>query len=620
MEKVLILDFGGQYTQLIAKIVRKCNVFSEIVDCDFEIESIKQDPSVKGIILSGGPDSVYEKDAPYIDKELLSLNIPVLGICYGMQLINHVLGGNIIHGSDTIKEYGKTEIFLNNKHKLFSGLRDKITVWMSHGDSVDKKNLAKGFTQIANSKHHAAAIADDSRNIYGVQFHPEVTHTPQGKEIISNFVHEICRCKSEWTMGNYIEECKQYIKETVKDNDVICFVSGGVDSAFTAAVLSQTNEIGKVHNVYVEALMRKNETEEVIESLKQANINLKIVKAEDRFIAALKYTSDPEEKRNIIGNLFGQIQGEVIKELNLDSNKTFLAQGTLYTDLIESGKGVGNKAAKIKSHHNVGCAFIEELRERGKIVEPNRLIFKDEVRLAAREIGLPDNISQRQPFPGPGLGVRIVNGNKEWVDEEFCEINRKVSKIAKEIGLEGHIVPIKTVGVQGDGRTYSFLAVLRGERDWNKIQKAAKKIPEEVHEVNRIVYDLNSNKISRKKFTEIIPATVTRETIDLLKDIDYEGREIIKKHGFIDKITQTIFILFGSDIHKTGKISVALRAITTDDFMTVNPVEPEISKNEKANMSWECLQELYDTLLSKYNVGAFVIDVTSKPPATTCWE
>jgi GMP synthase (glutamine-hydrolysing) len=627
-EKILVLDFGGQYTQLIARSVRKCNVFSEIKDCNLNIDSIIREPP-KGIILSGGPDSVYEKGAPSIKPFLLEQGIPILGICYGMQHINHLFWGGILHGDDVIKEYGETEVMVDTHHPLFHSLGHKITAWMSHGDSVDGEKLANGFKVIASTEAHVAAIADDERKIYGVQFHPEVTHTPKGLDVVSNFVHDICGCGSEWTMGNYIEGCKQYIRETVGENDVICFVSGGVDSSFVATVLAQTEGIGRVYPVYIEALMRKGETEEVSTSLREAGLTDLIIKeCEDRFIKAVEGISDPEEKRKAIGNLFGAIQQEVCKELGLDTEKTFLAQGTLYTDRIESGKGIGKKADTIKSHHNVGCEFIDKLEKAGRIVEPNRLIFKDEARAAAREIGLPPEISERQPFPGPGLGIRIVDGLPE-VNEEFYKINERVSHIASEEGLDGYVLPVKTVGVQGDERTYSYLVLLRGERDWEKIRKAAKRIPTEVHEVNRVVYDMSQEPLNKKRLNAIIPTTVNRRTIDLLKDVDYEGRKIIDKYGFNKDISQTILVLFGADIYNRGKRSVALRAVSTDDFMTVSPVNPsnvsmndleEYRKNNTIRMSWQCLDELQYTLVGRNGVGAFVIDVTDKPPATTCWE
>ncbi|MFC1732943.1 glutamine-hydrolyzing GMP synthase [candidate division KSB1 bacterium] len=636
-EKILVLDFGGQYTQLISKSVRKCQVFSEIKDCNYNIGKIirgYEEGFLKGLILSGGPDSCFEKGAPYINEYLLELGIPILGICYGMQHMNHLLGGGIIQKGEEIDgkivsgEYWQTNVNINNTHPLFNGLDERIIALMSHGDSVDPRNLAEGFEAIAHTEDHIAAMANDERKLYGVQFHPEVTHTPRGLDIISNFVHDICGAGHEWTMGNFIEECKQYIRETVGNNNVISFVSGGVDSSFVTTVLAQTEGIGRVIPVYIGALMRKGENEEVIKSLEKAGVkDLLYYELESEFMEVVDGMSEPEPKRKAIGNFFGAVMQKICEELGLDPAETYLGQGTLYTDTIESG--VFKKAAPIKSHHNVGCPFIEEMKKRKKIVEPNRLIFKDEVRGAAREIGLPPEISERQPYPGPGLAIRIVDGNPAWVDDHFYAVSDDVSRIAKEEGFEGYIVPIKTVGVQGDDRTYSFLALLRGERDSEKMNRATLRIPKEVHDVNRVVFDIGQGEIDRKYLTDLIPTQVNRETIDLLKDADYEGRKIIDGYGFSPDISQSIFVLFAADINQTGKRSVAGRFVSTDDFMTVSAVEPkhvkrnelvEYRKNNMIRMSWECLQEIRDTLLKMYDIGAFVYDITGKPPATTCWE
>ena len=643
-EKILVMDFGGQYTQLIAKSVRKNHVFSEIIPNDYSTEELKKqiaDGKVKGIILSGGPESVYENGAPSIDPEVYDLGIPVLGICYGMQLMNYQLGGGILHGDDVVKEYGETEVQVENSNRMFSGLEGKITAWMSHGDSVDREKLAPGFRVTAETENHVAAIANHEKQLYGVQFHPEVTHTPKGLDIISNFI-DICGCSREWTPANFIEESKQYVKDKVGDNHVIVFVSGGVDSSYVAKLISDTLDSSKVHCVYIEGLMRKGETEEVVESLTNAGIDLKVVRAEQRFIDAVKSYSDPEKKRKTIADLFITIQDEVIKELGLSPENTYLAMGTLYTDLIESGKGVGKKAATIKTHHNIGGkkGLVEKLRKAGMIVEPNRLIFKDEVREAAKEIGLPQNIYQRQPYPGPGGAIRIVDAWRPWHwhiygKYMFRSISDEVSRIASEEGMDGYLIPVKTVGVQGDGRTYSFSVVLRDrndqERDWEQIRRVAKRIPTEVHGVNRVFYDISARPIHKKYLEGRVKTRVDGDTYSLFKEIDHLGRQIIDRYGFTPDISQTIIALLGADIYGNGGRAAVLRGVHTDDFMTVSPIEPlslhhreleayRKNNNNPVRMTWECLEELCLNLRFHYDIGSFLIDVTDKPPATTCME
>ncbi len=647
-EKIAVVDFGGQYTQLIAKSVRKCNVFSEIIPNDYSVSELEKqvnEGKLKGIILSGGPASAYDKGAPSIDRRIFDLDVPVLGLCYGMQLENHLLGGSLLHGNNVVKEYGETGISVDNDHGLFRGLEDGITGWMSHGDSVDRENLAPGFGPIAWTKHHVAGMADDSRRIYGLQFHPEVTHTPMGSLIMSNFV-DICGCSRDWTPANFIEESKKYVMDTVGDSHVIVFASGGVDSSYVAKLISDTLEPEKVHCIYIEGLMRRNETEEVVESLTNAGIYLRVVRAEQRFIDAVKDCSDPEMKRKRVADLFIDIQNEVIREIGLDPDDTYLAMGSLYTDLIESGKGIGNKADTIKTHHNIGGrkGLVEQLRKKGMIVEPNRLIFKDEVRKAAEEIGLPENIYSRQPYPGPGYAIRVVDAWRPWHwhiygRHKFRSLSRKVNRLVEDIAresgaggsIEGYLLPVKTVGVQGDGRTYSFSALLRGEKDWSLIREATKRIPKELHDVNRVFYEVDPHNIEQK-YTEGRKKTrVNDETSWLFKEVDSTAREIISSYGFEKDISQTIVPVIGADIYNNGKRAAVLRAVHTDDFMTVSPIEPlhipyhEIERGRgrhPVRMTWECLENIALALKCRYSdhIGSFLIDVTDKPPATTCLE
>jgi GMP synthase (glutamine-hydrolysing) len=550
-----------------------------------------------------------------------------------MQLMNYLLGGKIVSKGDAVEvagleqvvkgEYGKVNVNTIPDHPLFAGIDNIFNVWMSHGDSVHPGKLAEGFKVIGWSDN-VAAIADDQNHRYGVQFHPEVTHTENGLEIIHNFARNICGCSGSWTMGNYIEESKQYIRDTVGLNDVICFVSGGVDSSYVATLLAQTEGIGNVYPVYIEALMREGETEEVVSSLKRAGVdNLIVKKYEQRFIDAVAGMSDPEEKRKAIGNLFGEIQQEVCVELGLDPDKTFLAQGTLYTDLIESGHGVGKKAATIKSHHNANCEFIDELKAKGLVVEPNRWIFKDEVREAARTIKLGPEISERQPYPGPGLGIRLVCGHEPDITFEGNDV--AVKNIANKLGYEAFLLPVKTVGVQGDSRTYSYAAMIQGPRDWEKIRELAASIPKECNHVNRGVYNLGEDR-ERGYIREHLDIRVTRENVDALKKIDHVAREVTRSRGFTARQNQEIFVLAGADVYGNGLPMVVDREPETDDFMTVTAVEPHDMTYEEAagrsdvRMTWECLDEKRDAVMATGLAGSYVLDVTDKPPATTCWE
>lgn len=625
-EWILILDFGGQYSQLITRAVRRIGVYSEIVAYDTEPKSLTNPP--KGIIFSGGPESVYSDKAPEPSHRWLELGVPVLGICYGMQWLNHNYGGSMLHGSQNSGEYGEIEISVDNQHKLFEGLPEQIASWMSHGDSIDKAGLAEDFEITAMSSQHVSAIYNAKKSLYGVQFHPEVSHMSLGQNIIENFVRTICGCSADWGMQDFLKLSHQYIKETVKNNKVLSFVSGGVDSTFVTCLLSQVKDIGEVHAVYIEGLMRKGELEEVERTLKQSGVkNLTIVDAKQRFIEALKNEWEPETKRKIVGNLFGTLQTEACAQLNLDPETTILAQGTLYTDLIESGKGVGSKAHNIKSHHNVGCEFIENLKQRGQIVEPNQWIFKDEVRMAAAEIGLPQEIVKRQPFPGPGLAIRIVQGREEWIDQRFYDLEESARRIVSKWELNALLLPVKTVGVKGDCRSYEHAIMLQGNRNWSEIREATRVLTQELKGINRVVFDVSGNNLKPTSHT-VIDTRVNNETVDLLQEADWIGRKLLEKYSHQEHISQSIFVLFGADPFGVNKRSLALRAVVTEDFMTVTPAVPlhpaeiDLAKlnSKPVSLSWECLDEIATAVLSKLNLGAFVIDVTDKPPATTCWE
>ncbi|MEJ2542631.1 MAG: glutamine-hydrolyzing GMP synthase [Calditrichaceae bacterium] len=500
-ETILILDFGSQYTQLIARRIRELNVFSEIQPYNYDLNLIKN-RNIKGIILSGGPSSVYEQDAPLIEKDILELGLPILGICYGLQLISYLSGGEIAPAEH--KEYGLANLKIINESKLFKNIAKTTNVWMSHGDKVTK--LAVSFKTIAETNNSPyAAITHENLDIFGIQFHPEVVHTVEGIQILSNFVFEICKCSGDWSSQSFIEESIKNIRQKVGEQQVLCAMSGGVDSSVVAVLLSKA--IGKqLHCIFIDTgLLRMNEADDVEQIFrKNFAIDLTCINSSDLFYAKLAGIQDPEEKRKIIGN-------EFIREFETEAKKIgsfdFLAQGTLYPDVIESISFKG-PSATIKSHHNVGGLpehFDFEL------IEPLRELFKDEVRNVGRELGIPEKVIGRHPFPGPGLAVRILGS----VSKERVDILQKADAIyIKELHNNdiyneiwqafAVLLPVQTVGVMGDQRTYENVIALRAvtstdgmTADWYKMSydilgKISNRIINEVNGVNRVVYDISS--------------------------------------------------------------------------------------------------------------------------------
>jgi GMP synthase (glutamine-hydrolysing) len=502
-DKILILDFGSQYTQLIARRVREQRIYCEIHPCDSGIESIRSF-GARGLILSGGPTGVYAEDAPPYDPGIFSLGIPVLGICYGLQLMAKELGGKV--SASAQREYGRAKLSIEDSSDLFRNFdpEEAAEVWMSHGDRVD--SLPEGFRAIASSRNSPfAAVADRDRKMFGVQFHPEVVHTPRGAEILANFLFSICGCHPGWTMASFVERSIGEIREKVGGDEVICGLSGGVDSSVVAALLHRA--IGKqLHCIFVDnGLLRKNEASGVQEVFgHHFGIELTFVDASDRFLEALRDVTDPEHKRKIIGEVFIRVFEEQAKRF---SGARFLAQGTLYPDVIES-QSVRGPSATIKSHHNVG-GLPEWMNL--DLIEPLRELFKDEVRRVGENLGLPQSIIQRQPFPGPGLAVRLVGSMSRARLDTLREAD---AILQEELIVSGTLeqtwqsfavmLPVRSVGVMGDERTYEETIVIRAitsldgmTADWarlpyNVLATVSNRIINEVKGVNRVLYDISS--------------------------------------------------------------------------------------------------------------------------------
>ena len=510
--KILILDFGSQYTQVIARRVRELQVYSEVVPFNLPAAEIKK-LQPNGIILSGGPASVYDKGAPQIDPEIFSLGVPILGICYGLMQMAHHLGGKVVFTGR--REYGAGMLHITNGSQLFDGLGSHLDVWNSHGDEVTA--LPKGFVAAGRTESsNFAAVEDRQRRLYGLQFHPEVAHTPRGKEILQNFVYHICRCPMDWTMGSFIEEACQRVREQVGDGQVVLGLSGGVDSSVVAALLHKA--IGdQLTCIFVNNGLLRAREEEVVQRVFGENfhIKLKYVDASERFLTKLRGVVEPEQKRKVIGNEFIRVFEDAIRDLAKTGQRSqvadhfrFLAQGTLYPDVIESVSIGGNPSQVIKTHHNVG-GLPEKMHF--ELVEPVRQLFKDEVRQVGLQLGLPKEIVYRQPFPGPGLAVRILG---EVTPERLSVLREADTIVQSEMEAADWyykvwqsfavLLPIQSVGVMGDQRTYENTIALRivesqdgMTADWVRLPyellaRISNRICNEVKGVNRAVLDISS--------------------------------------------------------------------------------------------------------------------------------
>lgn len=617
MEKLAILDCGGQYTKVIDRRIRELGVKSDIFPINVKSEDLKD---YKSVILSGGPNNIGEAQRLNFDDKIFELGIPVLGICYGMQLMSDHFGGVV--ASDVKKEYGQCEVTIDLAAPIFDGLSEKEQVLMSHGDTVKVK--PDGFEVIAKSGDAIAAIGDVGRKMYGFQFHPEVDLTENGMKMLENFIRKVAEYKEVYALEDRIQTSIKMIQEKVGDKKIICLVSGGVDSAVTAALLVKALPAENIYAIHIDSgFMRKNESDIVCENLKELGMknlireNAKdyfmntIVETEEGPIGPLVDTVDPEKKRRIIGEIFIQIANQVIERLGLDKENTFIAQGTLRPDLIESGNpDISGFAHKIKTHHN-DVEIVRQARKKGLIVETNADWHKDEVRRVARKLGLDEAIASRQPFPGPGLAIRLICHDKNEEVEITSEEVAKLNEILGQTPEKGFILPIKSVGVQGDARSYRNLCLMAGRKtdfDWKEVTTNAKEITDRINSINRVGYILNKSEINDE--IKCFNMRIEDENVELLRELDYIVTTTLENA----KVNQTFAVLIPIGI--TKKYSVAIRTFVTNDFMTGRP--GEIGKEvEKAD-----IEKIVNEIESKFGdkIEFVIYDVTSKPPATTEWQ
>ena len=617
MEKLAILDCGGQYTKVIDRRVRELGVKSDILPINVKAEDLKE---YQSIILSGGPNNISDDQTLMFDEKIFELGKPILGICYGMQLMSHHFGGII--DSNIIKEYGQNEIWIDNKAPIFEGLSETQKVLMSHGDTV--KTIPNSFTVIGKSGEAIAAIGNVEKRLYGLQFHPEVDLTEEGMKIFENFIRKVANYQEIYALDDRIETSIKMIQEKVGNNKIIVLVSGGVDSAVTAALLIKALNPENVYAIHIDSgFMRKNESDIICENLKKLGLknlireNAKdyffhtVVEVDGKKIGPLVETIDPETKRQIIGEIFIKIANNVIERLGLNPENTFIAQGTLRPDLIESGNpDISGFAHKIKTHHN-DVAIVREARKKGLIVETNSDWHKDEVRKVARMLGLEESIASRQPFPGPGLAIRLICHDKKEEVVITQEEVQKINDIISDTSEKAQIIPIKSVGVQGDARSYKNLGILYGngmDFDWNNVTRLAKQITDSIHTINRVAYILNAKDIKEK--IQCFDMKINDECVDLLREVD----KIVTSNLEGSKVNQTFAVLVPIGI--TKKYSIVIRTFVTNDFMTGSPGQIGTAV-DKVSIE-KVIKEIENNFSDK--IEFIMYDVTSKPPATCEWQ
>ena len=599
---IAVLDFGSQYAHLIAKRIRHLGAYTKIFSPSAK-ENLLQD--AKGIVLSGGPASVYSTDIPKFNSNILNLDLPILGLCYGHQLIAKEFGGAIANTGKG--EFGKAILQQTSDFPLWQNVSFPNKVWMSHQDSVTKCPPDFKVTGVTESGN-VAAMRHRKRRIYTLQFHPEVNDTEQGQKMLDNFINT-CEICSKWSMETFIKEAIERLQQEVGERKVLMFISGGVDSSVAFALLDRVLGRDQMLGLYIDnGFMRKDESAEIIERYRELGYtNIQPRDYSTFFLDAVANQVDPQIKRQKIGATFIRMRDKFLNELNLSAQEWMLGQGTLYPDIIESG---GTEHAEvIKSHHN-RVQEVLDLLDSGNVVEPLKDLYKDEVRKVGSLLGLPDSIVWRHPFPGPGLAINVLSARG---DESFPNLEQtaaEVSKCLKESNCDFSILPVRSVGVQGDQRTYtSPAALINTPRDWDWLEKEATRLTNEVRNINRVVLQLDSNNKDLNSPYIIRGAFCSKERLGLLREADFMATQMLKENGLMENIFQLLVILL--PISKNGKEdSLVLRPVVSEDVMTA----------QFARINWNLLDPLVESILGLSGIETVFYDITHKPPATFGWE